>query len=1104
VTVCTSCGRQNESDARYCSACGRPLAPLVGREERKAVTVLFCDLVDFTSHTERLDPETVRAIQSPYYGRVRAELERYGGTVEKFIGDAVVALFGAPTAHEDDPERAVRASLAIRDWAAEHGELRVRIAITTGEALVDLEADPLRGEGMASGDVVNTAARLQAAAPENGVLVDATTYHATQDVFEYRKARAIAAKGKAEPIAAWEAVGARVPIRPTRQPRAPFVGREHELAVLREAFATSLADSSTRLVSLIGVPGIGKSRLVHEFVMAIERDSPPMTWRLGRSLPYGASVTLWALGEVVKAHAGILESDGGREADEKLDRAVAAVLGQGRDADWVHAHLRPLVLASDDYELGGDRRAEAFAAWRRFFEALAEERPLVLVLEDVHWADDTLLDFVEYVVEWATEVPLLVLVTSRPELLDRRPAWATSKPNARTLTLAPLSDEETTRLLVALLDRTLLEAEVGAKLLTQARGNPLYAEEYVRLLASGEPGAGRGTAPETVQGIIAARIDGLSVEKKALLQDAAVIGEVFWSGGVGVLARRDRWAVEERLLALERRDLLRREHRSALAGETQYVFSHELVRDVAYNGIPHAERADKHLQAVEWIESLGRSEDHVELLAHHYLSALEYTPGDDPANARLVGRARIALRDAGDRASTLNAFAQAARFYREALRLWPAEEPGRPQLLFGYASALHVTGDPERERLLEEARSSLLEVGDLETAAHAELLLAEMWWYRARGDRLEQHLELAASLLEGRATSPAKARVLAAVARFRGIAEDVEEEIRVARDALALAEELDLAELRADALITLGTGRYGLGDESGKADVERGIALALEANALRVAGRGYNNLATLVDDKAEGIELLAQSLQVAERLGDIERVRFARAHMAGEMFEHGDWDEALEIADAFLTEFEAGYALVQEPGVRTMRAWIHLARGSSDRALTDVERAVALARTKQAPEGALDQLAYAVILYTELGRFAEAQALADEVLARGATAVARHGLDLAFVADRIGRSNAVRESLEAAPPGGGGHFREIAELVAAGDLARAAERAHETGFWSTEADTRLLAGRRLVEQGMHEEANEHLEKALAFYRSVGAKRFIREIEELRAMKHARV
>ncbi len=283
-------------DARFCSACGHELElKLRGREERKVVTVLFCDLVDFTSRAEQLDPEQVRAIQAPYFAGVRAELERHGGTVEKFIGDAVMALFGAPIAHEDDAERAVRAALAIRDWVVEHGELQVRIAITTGEALVRLEAAPLTGEGMASGDVVNTASRLQAAAPENGVLVDEPTYRVTKDIVDYREAKPVGAKGKTQPVAVWEAMRALGPIRPTREPRALFVGRENELAVLKDTFASAIRDSSIQLVTLVGVPGIGKSRLVHELFRRRRAR------RHGRHMAPGSLAAVWGRSHVVGA-----------------------------------------------------------------------------------------------------------------------------------------------------------------------------------------------------------------------------------------------------------------------------------------------------------------------------------------------------------------------------------------------------------------------------------------------------------------------------------------------------------------------------------------------------------------------------------------------------------------------------------------------------------------------------------------------------------------------------------------------------------------------------------------------------------------------------------
>jgi class 3 adenylate cyclase/tetratricopeptide (TPR) repeat protein len=1100
VTRCTSCGQENASDSRFCSRCGGLLAHTLFREERKVVTVIFCDLVDFTSRAERLDPEDVRALQAPYYRHVRAELEHHGGTVEKFIGDAVMALFGAPAAHEDDPERAVRAALAIRDWVTEQGDLRVRIAVTTGEALIHLEAQPLTGEGMAAGDVVNTAARLQAAAPENGVLTDEATYRATEEVIEYRGAKRVSVKGKVEPVAVWEAVRALVPIRPMRKPRAPFVGRRHEQAVLRDAFATALAGDSTQLVTIVGVPGIGKSRLVQELRRAVEGEYASVTWLQGRSLPYGAGVTMWALGEIVKAHASILESDGDEDADEKLRRTVSNTVGDGTEATWVHAHLRPLVMPSGAGEVG-DRRAEAFAAWRRFFEALAAQRPVVLVLEDVHWADDALLDFVEYLVEWATDAPLFVLATARPELLDRRPGWNSSRPDLKAVMLAPLSDEETTRLLASLLERPLLEAEIQATLLTQAAGNPLYAEEYVRLLAAHQDNVGPGRAPDTVQGIIAARIDGLSVEQKTLLQDAAVLGKVFWSGGVGVLAGRDRWAVESRLLALERSELLQRERQSAVAGETQYAFLHDLIRDVAYGEIPHAERSDKHLRAAEWIDSLSRPEDHAELLAHHYVSALDYAPVDSGTRAGLTEQARFALRDAGDRAFSLNAFAQAARLYSDTLALWPSDDPERPRLLFQYASALHVAGDAAQEEMLEEARDALLAVSDIETAAEAEAQLAAMWWYRGRGDLADQSARRAVSLVRDRPPSAAKVRSLAALARLRMLAQDSKDAIQVGGEALTIATALGLHELRADLLVTVGTASWHAGDPAGESDLEQGLDLALTHGALRVAGRAYNNLAGVMAAKGDftrRVELVAEALRLAEQLGEASVLRHLQAQTFHGLSDRGQWDEALRVADEFIAECESGSPHVSESNVRWGRAYIHLARGDEEAALTGWEFSLAIARRSEIPDDVVSSLAFGACLYLQLGRLAEAQALADEILAYDADEVAVHGLGLAWVANRIGRGAQLRAKFDAARPFRP-WFRSIADLLLAGDLAKVADLAREWGMYAIEAEARLSAARDLTELGRYEEADEQLERALAFYRTVGATRYIQEAQAMAAM-----
>ena len=587
------------------------------RRERKVVTVLFADLVGFTSRAETLDPEDVEAILGPYHERLRAELERHGGTVEKFIGDAVMAVFGAPVVHEDDAERAVRAALAIRDAIVDDGALEVRIGVNTGEALVNVDARPEAGQGMVSGDVVNTGARLQSAAPQNGVLVGESTFRATRHAIDYREHDPIDAKGKAEPVPVWEAVQARSRVDvEVQRPRAPLVGRDRELDALVAALERMRSETTTQLVTLVGAPGIGKSRLVYELYRVVESDPELVWWRHGRSLPYGEGISFWALGQIVKTHAGILETDPPDVAAAKLEAALVPM----DDADRLRAHLRPLVGLGGDAPSSADARGEAFAAWRHFFENLAEQHPLVLVFEDLHWADDGLLDFVDHLVDWATGVPILVVASTRPELLERRPNWGGGKRNTATISLSPLAEEDTARLLSALVDRSVLPVEQQRALLQRAGGNPLYAEEFARMLA--EHGD-HEQLPETLQGVIDARLDILPREEKSLLHNAAVLGKVFWLGALESMNGATRRELEERLHMLARKEFVRRERRSSVEGDEEYTFMHVLVRDAAYSQIARADRAEKHARAAQWIEALGRTEDIAEMLAYHYLQALE-------------------------------------------------------------------------------------------------------------------------------------------------------------------------------------------------------------------------------------------------------------------------------------------------------------------------------------------------------------------------------------------------------------------------------------------------------------------------------------------------
>jgi class 3 adenylate cyclase/tetratricopeptide (TPR) repeat protein len=1064
------------------------------RRERKVVSVLFCDLVGFTQRAETLDPEDVEALLTPYHERLRSELERYGGTVEKFIGDAVMALFGAPTAHEDDPERAVRAALAIRDWATEAGDVQVRIAVTTGEALVRLDARPELGEGMASGDVVNTAARLQGAAPVNGILVDGTTQRATRHAIDYREAPTVEAKGKAAPVPVWEATQARARrgVDVAHERRAELIGRDQELGFLRDAFDRVRRSRTSQLVTLVGVPGIGKSRLVHELFRIVEDDPELVTWRQGRCLAYGEGVTLWALGEIVKAQAGIHEQDPPEVAADKIRNSVRDVLADSADASWIESNVLALVGLAEESELGGDRRGEAFSAWRHYFEAMAERRPLVVVVEDLHWADESLLDFLDELVDWVTDVPLLVVGTARPELLERRPGWGGGKLNAITLALRPLTDEQTALLLARLLERPVLDAEEQQALLERAGGNPLYAEQFAELFLE-RGAAGELQLPETLQGIIAARIDGLPSAEKKLILDAAVVGKVFWVGSLS----RDANEAAATLHGLERKGFVRRQKRSSVQGESELAFAHALVRDVAYGQIARADRAAKHRRVAEWIEELGRPEDHAELIAFHWRSALDLVRAsgrDDPA---LAERTRRSLRDAGDRAYALNSFAAAAGQYEDALALWPNDDPEYPTVLFGRARALYYANDDRREEALETARNALLAIGDTDLAAESESFLALISWYRGRGASTRAHLARAAELA-GDSVSPSAARVLAVAARIREIAFDHDIGRQLAESALAMAEKLGLDELRAHALTTIGMSKNSLGEPSGVEDIERALDLALEIDS-PVAGPIVNNLAveaSLVGDLARAEELYAESVRVSLRLGDREGARFTETNQIWVDFALGRWDVALPRVNEFISACEAGAPHAMEVGMRAIRGSIRLARGDADGALADNLRGLELARVVDSPVEIASALGMCAVAHACRGELDEARALADEMTPMMRETGAARILQLTPFADRLGIRETLLEAMDAHPLKRFVVWREAARLALEGDLVAAAELLAGTGGIAWEAEMRFHAGEHLISLGRRAEGEAELGKALDFYRSVGGTFFVQRGEAL--------
>jgi class 3 adenylate cyclase/tetratricopeptide (TPR) repeat protein len=1113
---CPACGEVAEIGLAYCTACGAELsalpAPRPSAEERKVVTVLFADLVGSTGRAERLDPEDVRRLLDTFHVRLRGELERYGGTVEKYIGDAVMALFGAPRAHEDDPERAVRAALSLREAIGELNAadpdlgLRLRIGITTGEAFVNLAANPAAGESMAAGDIVNTAARLQTAAPVDGILVDEATERASREAIEYRPAEPVRARGRKEEVRVWEVVAprARLGVDIAFRGGAELIGRDRELDLLLGALARSERERSPELVTLVGVPGIGKSRLLWELYTRLHADpSVFVTWRQGRSLPYGEGVSFWALGEMVKSHAGILESDGAEATEEKLHAAVATALADPGATRWVLGHLRPLVGLGGNGQLGADTRTEAFAAWRRFFEALAERRPLILVFEDLHWADDGLLDFVNHLVDWAAGVPLLVVCTARPELLERRPAWGGGKRNALTASLAPLSDEDTARLVGALLTGKLVQTERQSELLARAGGNPLYAEEYVRMLAQPEAEE-ELPLPESVHGIIAARLDTLPPDEKAVLQDASIVGKVFWAGALAALGGLDEASVEERLRTLDRKEFVRRERRSSVAGETAYVFRHGLVRDVAYGQIPRALRAEKHRLAAGWIETLAgdRAEDLADLVAHHYLSALQFARASGREVEALAGPARRALREAGDRALALNAFSSAASFYEEALELWPESDSERPRVLLRHGQALfHAAGTGAD--VLAEAAEELLDLGDREAAAEAYIVLSDLSHFvdGRDGDAVER-LEAAALLLAERPPSPSKVAVLANRARFHMIADEAEDAIRVGFEALVAAEEMDLPEFRAHALNTLGFSRVMIGDPGGIPDLERSIAIAEELNSTE-AIRAHNNLSALsaeLGDLGRAYEHHGHALRLAERFGHTLALRWLTAQRMDELYWTGRWDDAVDLAGEIIAAAETAPGPIQLLDARTIRARVRLARGDHTGAAADSQEAASGAREAGEPQVAFPALAACAHVLVSTGRSDEAHAVASELLASwraSPTTLAGSWLpDLTAVLLALGREDELAEAVEHV--GAPTRWLEAARVLSAGDASRAAQIYAEIGSLPDEADSRLRAAPALLAAGRLAEAEGELERALSFFRRVRADTYIRAAEELLA------
>jgi class 3 adenylate cyclase/tetratricopeptide (TPR) repeat protein len=747
AAACPNCGTVNPPAAKFCSECATPLQagarpaatqPLAGPAavgpagngtaqntdaagpvaERRLVSVLFADLVGFTPFAEEKDAEDVREVLSRYFEVASDVIGRYGGTVEKFIGDAVMAVWGAPVAREDDAERAVRAALELVDAVKALGPgIQARAGVLTGEAAVTIGAV---NQGMVAGDLVNTAARLQSAAQPGMVLVGETTQRAAAAAIAFEPAGEQTLKGKQAPVAAWRAV--RVVAERGGRNRsdaleAPFVGRDDELRLLKELFHATGREGRSRLISVIGPGGIGKTRLAWEFLKYVDGLVEAVWWHTGRSPAYGDGITFWALGEMIRGRAGLVESDDEATTHERIAATVRQHVPDEAEQRWIEAALLALLGVGGGAAIGSD---QLFAAWRTFFERMAATQPVVMVFEDTHHADTGMLDFIDHLMEWSRGVPITVITLARPDFLERRPNWGVGKRAFTSIYLEPLPPEDMQRLLAGLVPG-LPKAAVD-RIVARADGIPLYAVETVRMLLAqgqlvkdGEAYRPTGdldelAVPETLTALIAARLDGLDPSDRALAEDAAVLGQSFTVASLAAVSGQTAESLEPRLRALVRRELLVLDVDPRSPERGQYAFVQALIREVAYNTLARKDRKQRHLAAARHFESLG-TDELAGGLAQHYLAAQRLAADDSEANA-LAAQARIALRGAAERASALGSYAQARTFLEQALE---------------------VTTDPaDRGELHERALNMSMQILELEPVLRHGAAVEEE--YRKSGD----------------------------------------------------------------------------------------------------------------------------------------------------------------------------------------------------------------------------------------------------------------------------------------------------------------------------------------------------------------------------------
>jgi len=1108
--ACPACGAANEPDDRFCGECGAPLGgepttPATPEAERRLVSVLFGDLVGFTPLSEDRDPEAVRELLSDYFDSARRVIERYGGTVEKFIGDAVMAVWGSPVAREDDAERAVRAGLELVEIVAGLGKgLAMRVGVVTGEAAVTIGAE---GQGMVAGDLVNTASRVQAAAQAGTVLVGERTRRASEAAIAYEDAGTHELKGKSEPVPLWR--GLRVIASRRGEGRAtgleaPFVGRDVELRLIKDLFHAASDERRARLVSIIGIAGIGKTRVSQEFERYIDGLVGDVYWHRGRCLAYGDGVAYWALAEMVRMRAGIAEQEEPEAATRKLRETLEQYLPDASERAWVEPRLAQLLGLA---ELASTDREDLFAAWRLFFERLAEQGPTVLVFEDLQWADAALLDFVDYLLDWSRGFPLFVLALARPELSERHSGWGAAKRDFTSMALEPLSDDAMDELLRGLVPD--LPEELRARIRERAEGVPLYAVETVRMLIDRGGDIESLEVPETLHALIAARLDDLGPTERRVLEDASVLGKSFKKDGLAALTGLDPQELEPILATLVRKDLLTLQADARSPERGNYSFLQALVQRIAHDTLSRKEQKARHLAAARYFEQSWGSDDAeiVEVTAAHYLDAYRADP-DAPDASEIRGAAREALVRAARRASSVAASGQAHAYYEQAAEL-EDEAAARAELLEHAGAMAEASGRPGAGvKLFEQSISLFAAENLLHDAARVEAKLASVLWDEGQIDTAAERMARSFEVLRNDEPDEDLATLAAQLARIYWFTGNPEAATEPLEFALEIAESLFLPAVLSEALNTknlvlINTGRR----QESEALLRHSLRLAQEHGIPNSALRAQFNLAYHIageDRYEESQELDRDALEQARRRGDRGWAWAFLGHLQGTNYLLGNWQE-LEITEEEINErLEAG-TRARLDSIANLPSY-YLNTGRLDRLHWLLDRLPDPSAEVQDTAG--HALAHAARARAQ-GRLADALAKSDEVLTMQEELGYEHPMfRLALVesletAYALGDLDAVTRRLEEFRrrrpadqlPFGVGQVRRFEALLAAraGDAELAEERFRAAAEILREIQARfylacvlLEHGEWLAESGQSDEAERLLTEAREIFERLRA------------------